>query len=170
MGLTEHEINKRIDSTLDMIGLNHSVLDKSPFHLSRGTARLAALASVLAMRTKYLILDEPTVNMDSKSKKKILGVIRNLSEKVTVIYISHQIHEVSAISDQMCVLGHGRVLFSGSTAKYKQWAFKENKEDLLPVIDQVMYGLKELGMDVNTDVLGLDDAVSNIQTALKRGK
>jgi len=170
MGLTEHEINKRIDSTLDMIGLDHFVLDKSPFHLSRGTARLAALASVLAMRTKYLILDEPTVNMDSKSKKKILGVIRNLSEKVTVIYISHQIHEVSAISDQMCVLGHGRVLFSGSTPKYKQWAFKENKEDLLPVIDQVMYGLKELGMDVNTDVLGLDDAVSNIQIALKRGK
>jgi hypothetical protein len=61
-------------------------------------------------------------------------------------------------------------LFSGPTSKYKQWAYKENKEDLLPVIDQVMYGLKELGMDINTDVLGLDDAVSNIQTALKRGK
>jgi len=169
-GLTEHEINKRIYSTLDMIGLDHAVLDKSPFHLSRGIARLAALASVLAMRTKYLVLDEPTVNMDSKSKKKILGVIQSLSEKVTVIYISHQIHEVSAISDQMCVLGNGRVLFSGLIVKYKQWAFKENKEDLLPVIDQVMYGLKELGMDINTDVISLDDAVSNIQIALKRGK
>jgi energy-coupling factor transport system ATP-binding protein len=166
IGVPEHEIIIRIRSVMDKLGLDNNVLDMPLYRLSRGTQRLAALASVLAMKTQYLVLDEPTANIDPKSTKKILEIIKKISQETAVIIISHQIRETAAVSDRMNVLEDGRILFTGSKDRYKQWAYKEKRYDYLTVIDSIMYGLKDLGMDIDTDAANPDAAAYNIRRSL----
>ncbi|MBW6518288.1 MAG: ATP-binding cassette domain-containing protein [ANME-2 cluster archaeon] len=167
-GLTEDEVNERIHSTLDLVGLDRQILRHSPFHLNRGTLRLAAFASVLAMRPDVLILDEPTASLDPISRKRLLEVIENISEDITVIFISHRLQEVVAVSRYLAVLDQGKVAYTGTVPGYLDWAFRMGREDYLPVLNQVMYGLLRLGFEVNPDVILRNDAIEQIRRSLEK--
>jgi len=168
LGLTEEEVHKRIHSTLDLLGLDHQILDRSPFHLNRGTLRLAAFATVLTMRPGYLILDEPTASLDPKSRKRLVEVIKRISGDIAIIYISHRLQEVVAVSEYLAVLEQGKVAFTGTVPGYLEWATGQDAWEYLPVLNQVMYGLQRKGFDVDLNVACLEDALEQIRLSLER--
>ena len=167
-GLTEDEVDERIHSALDQAGLDRQILEQSPFHLNRGTLRLAAFASVLAMRPGVLILDEPTASLDPMSRKRMLEVIEHISGEITIIYISHRLQEVVAVSEHLAVLDGGKVTFKGTVPGYLDWAAGQDGGEYLPVLSQVMYRLYGLGFDVDPDVTCLDDAIEQIRQSLEK--
>ncbi len=167
-GLAEDEVNERINSTLDLAGLDRQILDQSPFHLNRGTLRLAAFASVLAMRPRVLILDEPTASLDPMSRKRMVEVVEHISGDITIIYISHRLQEVIDVSQHLAVLDKGNVTFTGTRSGYLDWAAEQYGGEFLPVLSQVMYSLYRQGFDVDPDVTCLDDAVEQIRLSLEK--
>ncbi|KAF5410849.1 MAG: Trehalose/maltose import ATP-binding protein MalK [Candidatus Methanocomedens sp.] len=167
-GLTEDEVNKRIHSTLDLAGLDRKILDQSPFHLNRGTLRLAAFASVLAMRPGVIILDEPTASLDSQSRKRLVDIIKRISGAITIIYISHRLQEVIEVSDSLAVLDKGNITFTGTRPGYLDWAAGQDGGGYLPILNQIMYRLHKLDFDVDFKVTKLEDAVGQIQRTLEK--
>lgn len=167
-GLNEDEVNERIFSTLDQVGLDRKLLESSPFHLNRGTLRLAAFASVLAMRPAVIILDEPTVNLDPMTRNKVMEIIEHTSGDITFIYIAHRLQEVVTIARHLAVLDQGKVGFTGTVPGYLEWALRIDRVEYLPVLNQIMYGLERLGFDVDPEVILLEDAVEQIRHSLVR--
>ncbi|MCL7412348.1 MAG: ATP-binding cassette domain-containing protein [ANME-2 cluster archaeon] len=167
-GLTEGEVNERIFSTLDLVGLDRQLLDRSPFHLNRGTLRLAAFASVLAIQPGVIILDEPTASLDPMTRKKVMEIIERISGDITFIYIAHRLQEVVTISRHLAVLDQGKVAFTGTVSGYLDWALRMDRVEYLPVLNQVMFGLQQLGFDVDPDVILLEDAIDQIRRSLVR--
>jgi energy-coupling factor transport system ATP-binding protein len=110
------DIEKRIINALKMVGLNKDYLYRNPFTLSSGEKRKIANASILAYNPSILILDEPTIGLDSISKKKLLELIRTLKNryKKTIILVSHDVDLVHQISDQILVLSEGKIVLSGN--------------------------------------------------------
>ena len=110
------DIEKRIINALKMVGLNKDYLYRNPFTLSSGEKRKIAIASILAYNPSILILDEPTIGLDSISKKKLLELIRTLKNryKKTIILVSHDVDLVHQISDQILVLSEGKIVLSGN--------------------------------------------------------
>lgn len=110
--LKEDEIKERVIEALEMVGLDYNLYaQRSPFELSGGQKRRAALAGVLAMRPKILVLDEPTAGLDPKGKKEILDLIKRVKEKMcpTIIMISHNMDEVAAYADKIAVMANGEI-------------------------------------------------------------
>ena len=118
----EDEVQSRVHSAMLQTGLDREILDRSPFQLSIGEQRLVALASILAIYPEYIVLDEPTASLDSKSRKKVLDTIRGVAGSATIIYISHHIKDVLDISDRIAVLKHGNLAFTGTKSQYLKWA------------------------------------------------
>lgn len=116
MGLTKEEVDKRVREALNLVGLTEDLYEKSPFELSGGQKRRAAIAGVLAMKPEVLILDEPTAGLDPAGRDAILGQIADMHEKVgnTVILVSHNMEDVSRLSDRIIVMAEGRVLLTGT--------------------------------------------------------
>lgn len=118
MGLSDDEVEERIRSTMEQVGLDRKLLSKSPFNLSSGEQRLAAFACIIAMKPDYIILDEPTAELDPGSRRKVLDAIRRMAGEVTIVYISHRIQDVLDISDRIAVLEQGTLVFSGTKKEY----------------------------------------------------
>lgn len=119
------DIDKRCIDALVMVGLDESYLGRNPFSLSSGEMRKVAIASILAFNPKVIILDEPTIGLDSVSKKNLIYILRKLknSYKKTIILISHDIDLVHAISDKVFLLHDGNIVLQGD----KYTVFKEQK-------------------------------------------
>jgi energy-coupling factor transport system ATP-binding protein len=118
MGLSETEVKKRVKQAMEWVGLADELADRSPFHLSGGQMRRVAIAGVLAMKPKILILDEPTAGLDPQGQAEILKLLRQLNQDygVTVILVSHDMDQAVRYADRYCVLAEGRSVLSG-TAK-----------------------------------------------------
>ncbi|MGA9174230.1 MAG: energy-coupling factor transporter ATPase [Thermoactinomyces sp.] len=118
MGLSETEVKKRVKQAMEWVGLADELADRSPFHLSGGQMRRVAIAGVLAMMPKILILDEPTAGLDPQGQAEILKLLRQLNQDygVTVILVSHDMDQAVRYADRYCVLAEGRSVLSG-TAK-----------------------------------------------------
>lgn len=115
LGLSDYEVKERVEKALLDVGLNSSYLDKSPFGLSGGEKRKIAIASIVAINPTYLILDEPTSNLDYAGKQSILYYIKEkISAHKTVIFVTHDMDEVLGIADRVVALKEGRVLFDGN--------------------------------------------------------
>ena len=121
MDVPEDEMQSRMRFAMSQAGLYRTILDRSPFQLSIGEQRLVALASILAIYPEYIVLDEPTASLDSKSRKRVLDFIRGVAGSATIIYISHHIRDVLDISDRIAVLKHGNLAFTGSKSQYLKW-------------------------------------------------
>ena len=116
MGLDEKEIDRRVRSAAYFVGLRDDQLDKSPFELSGGQKRRVAIAGVIAMEPKVLILDEPTAGLDPVGVESILGNIRDYhkAQNATIILVSHSMEEVARSVDRLVVVNDGKIPFHGT--------------------------------------------------------
>jgi len=117
MGLSESEIKERVLWSLSLTGLSSDILDASPFELSGGQKRRAAIAGVLAMRPSVLILDEPAAGLDPAGCKEIMSGICTLHSEIpdmTVIFVSHSMEDTAGMADNIIVMNNGTVAMTGT--------------------------------------------------------
>ena len=170
LNLDETEVNKRVKESMKLVGLSYEELkDKSPFNLSGGQRRRVAIAGVLAMRPKYLILDEPTAGLDPRAREQMMQNIKILHEreKVTIILVSHSMDDIARFADRVIVLNQGKILADGNPRDVFV------KTDILktaglapPSATQLLLKLKENGIDVNTDLITIDEAEQELEKFL----
>lgn len=116
LGLEESEVSERVRASLAAVGARHLV-DRSPFALSGGEKRRVAVAGVLAMGPKILVLDEPTAGLDPATREDLLRLIRGLREAgISVVFVSHDLDEVAEVTDRVCVMDAGKVRAVGPPA------------------------------------------------------
>ena len=165
LGLSDSEARKRAVEALESVRMPKALYKASPFDLSGGEKRRAAIAGVLAMQPKILILDEPTAGLDPKGRDEILGLIANMKKErnITVILVSHSMDDVARYVDRIMVMGGGKLLYDDEPVKVFRNVEELEKLGLAaPQITYVMKLLKERGLDVNTDVLKVSEAAAEI--------
>ncbi len=174
MGLPDEEIDRRIKETAELVGLHMENLDKSPFELSGGQKRRVAIAGVMAMEPKVLILDEPTAGLDPKGRDKILGQIKEYhrQKKSTVLLVSHSMEDVAKFADKILVMNKAQVFCYEDTPEVFKRAGELTEIGLsVPQITRVFNRLKQSGIDIRTDVYTTEFARKTILEYLeKRGE
>ncbi len=164
-GLSQEECEERAREALQLVGFPEKYYKQSPFELSGGQKRRAAIAGVLAMRPQVLILDEPTAGLDPRGRDEILDQIAYLHEKtgMTVILVSHSMEDIAKYVDRIIVMNHGEKMLDG-TPKEVFAHYKELEQVGLaaPQVTYIMHDLKENGMFVRTDVTTIEDAAEEI--------
>ena len=165
LGLSDAEAKQRARDALESVRMPKSLYKSSPFDLSGGQKRRAAIAGVLAMRPKILILDEPTAGLDPKGRDEILGLIADMKRdlNMTIILVSHSMDDVARYVDRIMVMGGGKLLYDDEPVKVFRHV-KELEELGLaaPQITYIMKLLKERGLDVSTDALTVEEAAKEI--------
>ena len=165
MGLSEKEIDLRVRTAMELVGLPFELAEKSPFSVSGGQKRRVAIAGVLAMEPKVLILDEPTAGLDPKGREEILRSIRNIHKQMnmSVILVSHSMEDVAKYCDKLLVLNEGKVMLSGSLAEVFHHAEKLHKIGLsVPQVTLAVHKLREKGIAIPENIFTVSDAVSAI--------
>lgn len=165
MGLDENEIRTRVMDAADFVGLEPSMLDKSPFDLSGGQKRRAAIAGVMAMMPEVLVLDEPAAGLDPRGRKVIFDGIRRYSDKrnATVIIVSHSMEDMAMYCDDLIVMNHGCVAMHGS--KEDVFSQSDSLKSMglnVPQITELTCELARLGIDIGHDIFTVDDAEAAI--------
>ena len=173
LGLDRKEVELRAYTALKQVGLPDECFYQSPFELSGGQKRRAAIAGVLAMKPEVLILDEPTAGLDPKGRDEILDQVAKLREEtgMTVILVSHSMEDVARYVDRIIVMNKSRVMFDDAP-KMVFRHYKELEEVGLaaPQITYIMQALKAKGLRVDTDITGGEEARDAILAALHRGE
>ena len=170
--LDEAEIKNRVEWAADVVGLKPSLLEKSPFDLSGGEKRRAAIAGVLAMKPKVLVLDEPTAGLDPKGRDSLLECIKNYREQsgAAIVFVSHSMEDVARVADNVIVMNGGRVEFNGDTRSVFANHNRLNEIGLnVPSITRIMASLKSKGMDLPDNVLTVEEAKQAILRIAKNG-
>lgn len=169
IGIKGDELSTRVKSAIEMVGLNYDeVAKRSPFDLSGGQKRRVALAGVLAMHPKILVLDEPTVGLDPRGKKDILDLITRIKATLcpTVIMISHNMDEVARYCDKIAVMANGELRLVSTPAElFSQADLLESLHIEMPCVTALAHSLKENGLDVSLSVLTEDELVAEILRA-----
>ncbi len=161
MGLDEAEIKRRIYETAHDLGLKDELLQRSPFELSGGQKRRVAIAGVMAMNPKVLILDEPTAGLDPAGRDKILGHIKNYHERTknTILIVSHSMEDIAGFADKILVMNKGSLFCYDETEKVFARAEEISKIGLdVPQITKVFMKLKAQGLDFGKDVYTMEYA------------
>ncbi len=161
MHLSDEEIAKRVVSAAAYVGLKRELLEKSPFDLSGGEKRRAAIAGVIAMQPKVLILDEPTAGLDPIGRDTILDMIKNYREKTgsTVLLVSHSMEDVAKIATKVAVMNNARLEMYGTVDEVYSHAERLREIGLnIPQISKVFEILKKNGHDFGS-VYTVDRAV-----------
>ncbi|MBQ5886367.1 MAG: energy-coupling factor transporter ATPase [Clostridia bacterium] len=165
MGLSKEEIEERVMEAVRFSGLDESLLDKSPFELSGGQKRRAALAGVMAMRPEILVLDEPAAGLDPGGRREILGRIREYqrSSGTSVIIVSHSMEDMALYCDRIIVMSAGRVAMDGTCAevfgRYNE-LFSVGLD--VPQITYVADALRRHGIDIGADIYTVKYAATQI--------
>ncbi len=165
MGLSEKEIDERVRDAARDVGLDEALLEKSPFELSGGQKRRAAIAGVLAMRPKVLILDEPAAGLDPRGRREILGNIAAYRDKTgaAIIMISHSMEDIAEYCDKIVVMSDSKVLLSGTPEEVFSHSDELMKTGLtVPQVTKVLCELKTMGYDVDTSAYTVDKAEKEI--------
>ena len=164
-GLSEEESEKNAREALELVGFPEKYYKQSPFELSGGQKRRVAIAGVLAMKPKVLILDEPTAGLDPKGRDEILDQIAKLHKEtgMTVVLVSHSMEEVARYVDPIIVMNKGEKMLD-STPKEVFRHYKELEEVGLaaPQVTYVMHDLKDRGFDVSPDATTIEEAADEI--------
>lgn len=171
LDLSEEEVQERVKSSMESVGLDYETYkDKSPFELSGGLKRRVAIAGVLAMEPKVLILDEPTAGLDPRGRDEILSEIKSIHEKrkMTVILVSHSMEDVAKIAERIVVLDKGKVFLDGEPRDI----FREEDKLLgvglgIPQITSLMRTLKKKGLDINEDAITVEEAKESLKKYLR---
>lgn len=172
-GFKEEECKKRALEALKLVGLKEKYYNMSPFELSGGQKRRAAIAGVLAMKPKVLVLDEPTAGLDPKGRDDILEQIAYLHKQtdMTVILVSHSMEDIARFADRIIVMNHGEVMYNDEPKKVFAH-FKELEAVGLaaPQVTYIMHDLKEHGLSVKVDVTTVEEAADEIMRVLETRK
>lgn len=173
LGLSTQECESRAKEALNLVGLKEKYWKKSPFELSGGQKRRAAIAGVLAMHPEVLILDEPTAGLDPKGRNDILDQVAKLHAEgnMTVILVSHSMEDVAKYVERLIVMNRGCVMFDDTPkAVFKNYHELERIGLAAPQVTYLMDKLRERGMDVPDNVTTVEEAKTAILEALsKRG-
>ena len=161
MGLSQDEAIDRANFAANMVGISEDLLDKSPFDLSGGQKRRAAIAGVLAMEPKILILDEPTAGLDPAGRDEILSKIRDMHKRLdlTVLLVSHSMEDVARLADRILVMNGGTVEMFDTPSKV--FARSERLEEIglsVPQITKVMDRLRSAGIEIEDGIYTTGDA------------
>ena len=171
--LTQEECEERAKEALTHVGLDESYYAKSPFELSGGQKRRVAIAGVLAMNPKVLILDEPTAGLDPQGRDEILDQIASLHETrgITIILVSHSMEDIAKYVDRIIVMNHGEKVYDDAPKKvFAHYKELEKIGLAAPQITYIMHALAEKGMEVDTSATTVEEARGSIMKALeKRG-
>ncbi len=172
MGLDEKETDRRVRSAAYFVGLRDDQLNQSPFELSGGQKRRVAIAGVIAMEPKVLILDEPTAGLDPEGVESILGNIRDYHQArgATIILVSHSMEDMARTVDRLVVIDDGKIPFQGPPREVFQHGDELEGMGLgVPQLTRVFHRLKALGVDIDPSVYTLDQAKAAILAKLGKG-
>lgn len=170
LGLDKKEAELRSYAALKQVGIEDEFFYQSPFDLSGGQKRRVAIAGVLAMKPEVLVLDEPTAGLDPKGREEILDQIAKLRDEtgMTVILISHSMEDVANYVDRIIVMNKSRVMFDDEPRKvFGRYRELEEIGLAAPQITYIMQSLRKKGLDVNTDIISIEEAKTEILRALK---
>lgn len=168
-GLSPEECKERALSALRLVGLKEKYYESSPFELSGGQKRRAAIAGVLAMRPKVLVLDEPTAGLDPKGRDDILDQIAFLHREtgMTVILVSHSMEDIARYADRLIVMNKGTVMYYDEPKKvFEHYQELEKVGLAAPQVTYIMHDLAKNGIAVRTDVTTVSEAADEIMRAL----
>lgn len=172
MGLSQDEVNQRVMQAVDFVGLDHALLEKSPFDLSGGEKRRAAIAGVIAMDPDVLVLDEPTAGLDPQGRDHLLSQIKayHKQRQNTVILVSHSMEDIARVADRVLVMNESKVFLFDETAKVFSHAKELEQIGLrVPQVTKIMMKLHENGYPVDPAVFTLEQAVKEILPLVQRG-
>lgn len=170
-GLSESEIDETVRKAAKFVGLSDELLEQSPFDLSGGEKRRAAIAGVIAMDPDVLVLDEPTAGLDPKGRKLLLSQIAQYhrERKNTIIIVSHSMEDIAQTTDRIIVMNHGKLeMFDTPKKVFSQVEKLESMGLRVPEITRIMLELKKEGYDVPSGVLTVEQAFVEIVSLLKK--
>ena len=171
MGLDEEDIDRRVRSAAAFVGLTEAMLDKSPFELSGGQKRRVAIAGVIAMEPKVLVLDEPTAGLDPRGRDDILARIQDYhrAKHASVVLVSHSMEEIARNVDRIVVLSDSHVFMEGTPRQVFTRADELEKVGLdIPQVTKVALALRRRGLPVDTAVYTVE-ALRDALLRLKGG-
>ena len=169
MGLDEAEIDRRVKEAAAFVGLSDELLQKSPFELSGGQKRRVAIAGVMAMHPRVLVLDEPAAGLDPEGRDTIFSQIRDYHEKtgITVLLVSHSMEDIAKYANRVLVMSHAKLAMYDTVEKVFGHAQELLELGLsVPQVTQIFLKLRQMGLDIPTDVYTMPYAVKTIQKAL----
>lgn len=170
-GLSDEEAQEQAKTALSHVGIPEDLYKNSPFELSGGQKKRVAIAGVLAMNPKILILDEPTAGLDPRGRDEILDQIAELhrTRGITIVLVSHSMEDIAKYVERIIVMNHGKVAFDD--APKQVFAHYKELEKIglgAPQITYIMHALKERGLDVDTTATTVEEAKVSILDALRR--
>lgn len=172
-GLSAEECKERALEALKLVGLKEKYYKSSPFELSGGQKRRVAIAGVLAMRPKVLVLDEPTAGLDPKGRDEILDQIAYLHKQtdMTVILVSHSMEDIARYADRIIVMNGGEVMYNDEPKKvFAHYKELEQVGLAAPQVTYIMHDLRENGFDVGVEATTVEEAVREIMQVLEKRK
>jgi energy-coupling factor transport system ATP-binding protein len=170
MGLSETEIHERVVEALTYVGLDESYYEMSPFELSGGQKRRVAIAGVLAMRPKTLILDEPAAGLDPAGRAEILTQVKALylKSKMTVILVSHSMEDVARIASRIIVMNQGTIAMDGRVSEIFSRAEELKKIGLdVPQVSALAQELIKRGIKLDSNIYTIERAKAAIMLLAK---
>ena len=172
MGLSKDEIDARVRRAAGFVGITDKELEKSPFDLSGGQKRRAAIAGVIAMEPDVLILDEPTAGLDPAGRESILKNIRDYqaAQQAAVVMVSHSMEEIASNVDRLIVMEKGTAVMTGAPSEVFSHAAELVSMGLnVPCMTQVLLRLQQLGVNVPASAYTVEQAADLLEPLLKGG-
>ena len=173
MGMSKEEIKLSVLRAAEYVGLKAELLSKSPFDLSGGEKRRAAIAGVMAMNPKILILDEPTAGLDPKGRQEILNMIVDYRRKTgsTVLLVSHSMEDIAGVATKILVMNKSQVAMYDTVENVFSRAEELEKMGLnVPQVTRVFMKLKAKGIDIATDIFTVTEGCNRLVTLMKGGR
>ena len=171
LGLDKRECELRAFEALELVGMDKELFYNSPFELSGGQKRRAAIAGVIAMKPEGLILDEPTAGLDPQGRDEILDMVKAMHEQtqMTVILVSHSMEDVAKYVGRILVMNDGRLMYDDVPREvFAHYRELEKIGLAAPQVTYIMHALKERGMDVDTDAITIEEGFKSICKAFGR--
>mgnify|MGYP000361999730 CR=1 FL=1 len=171
MGLDEAEVDKRVHEAAEFVGLDEALLERSPFELSGGQKRRVAVAGVMAMKPRILVLDEPAAGLDPEGRDEILSEVKDYHKKTgtTVLLVSHSMEDIAKYADKVLVMSRKKIAMYDTVEKVFARAPELLELGLsVPQVTKIFLKLREMGVDVPADVYTIPYAVKMILAAKAR--
>jgi energy-coupling factor transport system ATP-binding protein len=171
IGLSKKDAELRAFEALEMVGVEPEVFYQSPFELSGGQKRRVAIAGVLAMRPRYLILDEPTAGLDPQGRDEILDMIKDMRKELntTIILVSHSMEDIAKYVDRILVMNEGTLLYDDDTREiFSHYKELEAVGLKAPSVTYIMNDLIKKGFDVDSKAMTVKEASESIYRAIKK--